>query len=92
MDKTLNSIKEIINEFNKTLQTLLPPLKAEVEQLIANKVTDENTIERHLDTLLDITNHGIAEDHFIALLEYYKKVNAEGAAFYWNEFDKDDAE
>jgi hypothetical protein len=92
MDKTLNSIKEIINKFNKNLQTLLPPLEAEIKQLITNNVTDDNIIEHHLDTLLDLTNHGIAQDLFITLLAYYKNVNAEGAAFYWNEFDKDDAE
>lgn len=27
---------------------------------------------------------------FVKLLEYYKTIDAEGAAFYWNEYDRDD--
>lgn len=92
MDKTLNDLKAIINNFNKSLETLLLPLEAEIKQLIYSKVVNKNTIERHLDTLLDLTNLGIAENLFISLLEYYKKIDAESAAFYWNEFDKNDDE
>jgi|688.fasta_scaffold19006_4 hypothetical protein len=32
---------------------------------------------------------GIGKDLFVQLLEYYKTIDADGAAFYWNEFDKD---
>lgn len=90
MNKITNDIKKIIDNFNHSLQILLPSLEAEIKHLIQLKEVNGNIIERHLDTLLDLTNHGIAEDLFILLLEYYKTVDAEGADFYWNEFDKKD--
>ena len=53
-------------------------------------ITDKNTIENTLDVLLSLTMHGFADDLFIKLLEYYKTINADGALFYWNEYDADE--
>ena len=45
-----------------------------------------------LDTILSLTYFGVGDDLYIKLLEYYKTVDAEGAAFYWNEYDKKEEE
>ena len=92
MEKAVNDIKSIIDEFNKSLEVLLPPLEDEIKQLIESKVVDPKVIEGLLDTLLGLTSVGKAEHLFILLLEYYKTIDADGAAFYWNEFDGEDEE
>ncbi len=45
-----------------------------------------------LDTILSLTDLGIGNDLFIKLLEYYKTIDAEGAIFYWNEYDRKEEE
>lgn len=87
-EKITNDIKQIIERFNETMKLQSPLLAIEVNILITSKCTDSNTIENCLDTLLTLTAHGFADDLFIRLLEYYKTVDAEGALFYWNEYDK----
>jgi len=32
---------------------------------------------------------GVGKELFVKLLDYYKTIDAEGAAFYWEEFDKE---
>ena len=91
MDKNfISNIATVIQTFNAKLETFLPQLKQEVDELIANKRTDVKEIEAYLDTLLSLTTFGVAEDVFVRLLDYYKTIDAEGARFYWNEFDKED--
>jgi hypothetical protein len=85
---TFNQIKQIIEEFQKSLQQHLPALEAEITVLINTGVKDKNIIENTLDTLLSLTDMGIDEALFVKLLEYYKTIDAEGALFYWNEYDK----
>ena len=88
MDKKLiNDLSKIIQSFNDSLQTFLPALESETGSLIESKSKDSRIIENYLDTLLSLTAHGVADDLFIKLLEYYKTVDAEGAIFYWNEYD-----
>lgn len=89
MDKLQSEIVHLIKSFNASLKKHLPALTLEVQSLIDKKSTDKNTIENTLDTLLSLTMHGFADDIFIKLLEYYKTVNADGALFYWNEYDCD---
>ena len=89
-DKALNDIKQIIIQFNESLKQHLPLLESEVDTLISSHATDRNAIENCLDTLLSLTMHGVADDLFIRLLEYYKTIDSEGAEFYWNEYDKDE--
>lgn len=91
MDKNfISNIATIIQTFNAELETFLPQLKQEVDELIANKRTDSREIETYLDALLSLTTFSVGEDVFVRLLDYYKTIDAEGALFYWNEFDKED--
>lgn len=83
-------VKQIVEQFNKSIKQQMPLLESEVNRLIASKTTDSNAIEHCLDTLVSLSLHGIGNDLFISLLEYYKTVDAEGAQFYWNEYDKDE--
>lgn len=91
-EKLINDIVNIINDFNKQLEQHLPFLEEEVELLIANKTENTSTIENTLDTLLSLTIHGVADNLFIKLLEYYKTINPDGALYYWNKYDSDDEE
>ncbi len=80
-------IFQIITNFNKSIETLLPALEAEVNDLIKSGYKERNSIEQTLDTLLSLVNMGFAENLFLRLLDYYKTIDEEGAAFYWNEYD-----
>ena len=88
MKELFNSIKEIIENFNKKIVEMMPELEANVELIISNKSKNKNEIEHLLDTLLDIGLHGFGKKSFIKLLEYYKTIDSEGADFYWHEYDK----
>jgi hypothetical protein len=90
MEKDLfENIKQQIESFQQTLNGLLPALEAEINALIQTGSKDKNTIENSLDTLLSLIDMGIGKQLFVQLLEYYKTIDAEGAAFYWNEYDKE---
>jgi hypothetical protein len=84
-----NNIKQSIDAFQETLKQHLPALEADVNQLIISQNQNTKTIEHTLDTLLSLANIGIGENIFVKLLDYYKTVDAEGAAFYWKEYDKE---
>jgi hypothetical protein len=86
----LSELVTKIQSFNDTLQSYLPSLENEVIQLIKNESVDSKIIENYLDTLLSLTNHGFGDKLFVQLLDYYKTIDAEGALFYWNEYDKED--
>ena len=93
MDKKLiTEIGSIIQSFNQSLQSHLPALEKEVKRLINEKSVDAKTIEHYLDTLLSLTMHGIGDNLFVQLLDYYKTLDAEGALFYWNKYDKEEEE
>ncbi len=83
------NIKQSIVAFQESLTQHLPALEADVNQLIKSKNQNTKTIEHILDTLLSLTDMGIGENLFVKLLEYYKTVDEEGAAFYWKEYDKE---
>jgi len=83
-------IKRTITEFQKSLNRHLPALEVEINHLIQSKNQDRNTIENTLDTLLSLTDMGVGKELFVKLLEYYKTIDVDGAAFFWNEYDKDD--
>ena len=80
-------IFQIITNFNKSIESLLPALETEVNDLIKSGYKERNSIEQTLDTLLSLVNMGFAENLFLSLLDYYKTIDEEGAAFYWNEYD-----
>jgi hypothetical protein len=89
-DNTFNSIKQLIKQFNDSMKQHLPLLEIEVNALISAKPADANAIEHCLDTLLSLTMHGLADDLFIRLLEFYKTIDAAVAEFYWHEYDQED--
>lgn len=87
-ESLLNELVQMIKSFNESLKTQLPFLKLEINIIIKSKCTDTRTIETYLDTLLPLTMHGIGEDLFVRLVEYYRKVDSEGADFYWKEYEE----
>lgn len=90
MDKLVNDIKALIDNFNAELEKHLPALEKEVDRLIGEKCTDNNTIEYLLDNLLSLTMLGVGDALYIKLVDYYKTVDSEGALFYWNQYDSQD--
>jgi len=92
MQEPFQDIKDFIHVFLENIKQQLPFFEAEIAALIAREEKDAMLIERQLDTLLSLTDLGIADELFIRLLEYYKSIDAEGAAFYWKEYDKEEEE
>jgi hypothetical protein len=90
MEKLTKDLIEIITAFNKSLTNHLPALEAQIKEIIDKKIINESQIEHLLDTLLSMSTHGIGNDLFIQLIEYYKIASPEGAEFYWNEYDNND--
>lgn len=88
MDESFKNITASIQLFQNDLKHYLPALEKEVFQLIKNKSNNSKEIEMMLDTLLSLTDLGIGDDLYIKLLEHYKTIDAEGAAFYWNGYDR----
>ena len=84
----LNNIKQLIQTFHEKMEEQMPALQQEVNELIVSKNKNPKQIEHSLDTLLSLATHGIAEPLFIKLLEYYKHIDSEGAAFYWEQFEQ----
>ena len=87
MKKLASHIGNLIKDFQEQLKAHLPYLEMEVKQIITDKSTDANKIENYLDTILSLTHHGVGDDLYIQLLEYYKTVDEKGAKFYWEEYD-----
>ena len=91
MEKDLfQDIKQTIKAFQESLKLHLPVLRAEINDLIKSGNRDKNTIENTLDPLLSLEHVGVGKELFLQLLEYYKTIDADGAGFYWSEYDKDD--
>lgn len=93
MDKQLiEEIKSILEPLHSLMREQLPFLESEVEAIISRKETDSNTIGRCLDTMLSYTDHGMAIDSFMKLLDYYNTVDPESAAFYLKRYNQEDEE
>ena len=92
MKQLTEDIISVIKSFQDGLKQHLPALEQEALQLIKTKSKNKNIIENMLDTILSLSDFGVGDDLYIKLLEYYKTVDAEGAAFYWNEYDKKEEE
>lgn len=90
MDELVNNLKSLIEDFNKSLEAHIPASEKDVNKLISDKCVNHKIIEYHLDALLSLTMHGVGDSLFIKLLDYYKTIDAEGALFYWSEYDKQD--
>lgn len=90
MDKSVNDIKALIDNFNAELEKHLPAFEKEADRIISEKCTDNITIEFLLDSLLSLTILGVGDALYIKLVDYYKTVDPEGAIFYWNQYDSQD--
>lgn len=90
MDELSENIEQLMEGFNQQIAQFLPTLTVEVETIIVEKNQNENEIEHLLDTLLSLTQHGLADDLYVQLLEYYKTVSRDGAEFYWKAYDEQD--
>jgi hypothetical protein len=89
MEKELVSeLGKVIKLFLEDLKRHLPALEREVDHLIRSNESDTNTVALCLDTLLSLTMHGIRDDLFFKLLEYYRTLDEEGADFYLGEYRK----
>lgn len=88
----VSEIKNIFQSFQESLQLHLPALEKETQDLIAKKSLNIQEIEYQLDVLLSLTMLGVGDKLFVQLLDYYKTIDAEGALFYWNEYDKEEEE
>lgn len=89
-NETLAEISQLITAFQKNLLSYLPALESEIKTIISEKSQDKSKIENTLDTLLSLTAHGVADQLFIQLLNYYKTIDAQGAEFYWKQYDKEE--
>lgn len=90
--EALEEISQLITAFQQNLQSYLPALETEINTIISEKSQNKNQIENTLETLLSLTTNGVADQLFIQLLDYYKTVDAEGAEFYWEEYDGEEGE
>lgn len=57
--------------------------------IMDNKCEDPNKIEWSLDALIPHLSNKEVRQLYIDLLEYYKNIDSEGAAYYWEIFDND---
>ena len=87
MEKLVSDISNLIRGFQQELETTLPILESQVNDLIETKSKDSNEIGHCLDTLLSLTYMGVGDALFVKLLEYYKIVDKEGAKIYWELYD-----
>ena len=90
MEDLIKDIKAIFSELQQSVDMQLPALEADVDKFINTKSQDGNAIEHHLDTLLSLASMGMGDELFVRLLDYYKTVDPEGAAFYWEEYTRED--
>ena len=86
--ESIKQIVTLIEDLQRQMEAHLPLLQQEVEQIIQTKSTDSKAIEHIFDTLYGYLAHGMGEGLYIQLLQYYKTVDAEGAAFYWDFFEE----
>lgn len=90
-----NKMKEFVDQIMPQILSLqnlvksqLPALEVELNFLINTSSHDGHRIELLLDNLLNFMLLGVGEAQFVQLLEYYKTVDAEGAADYWRYYEE----
>lgn len=89
MEKSIGDIINLIQHFKESMQSHLPVLEKEIDELIESNSTDTEKIMSYLDLLLSLINHGFGVSLFGKLLDYYKSLDEDGAMFYWYEYDKE---
>lgn len=78
----MEDLIKIIERTRSTIAVQITDLGKEVDRIIAVKVTDTQTIERMLDTLLDCGQLGLGEQEFRRLNAYYATIKQEYAQRY----------
>ncbi|GHU06124.1 hypothetical protein FACS1894158_11620 [Betaproteobacteria bacterium] len=76
-------IGDLIYQVKTSIRMSLPEHTREVDAIIRNRVTDENRIERLLDTLIDLA--GMDEAHLVLfkrLCRYYLPLNPRAVGDY----------
>lgn len=91
-DDSLADIKQSIRQLQATMKMQLALIESEIQHIINSSSTDKNLIGHLLDTLLSFIDFGLGRNIFLRLLEYYKTIDAEGALFYWNEYNQQNEE
>jgi len=93
-EKFIKEIRGMFESLHERMRQNLPFWENEIDTIIANKETDHNEIEWTFDYLLDYTRHGIGNEVYLRLINYYRTLNPEGAASYLriNQEKEDDDE
>ena len=88
MKEFIDQIMPQILSLQNLAKSQLPTLEAELNFLVNPHSHDGHRIELLLDNFLNFMLLGVGEAEFIQLLEYYKTVDAEGAADYWRYYEE----
>lgn len=88
MKEFVDQIMPQILSLQNLVKSQLPALEVELNFLINTRSQDGHRIEHLLDNFLNFMLLGVGEAEFIQLLEYYKTVDAEGAADYWRYYEE----
>jgi hypothetical protein len=94
-DDLINNLQPLIEQIQQLQEQAYSIYKPQVEQLIATKTRDENTIERLLDYLLDQCGNDKVLLLYKKLCRYYWDINPESTVFYiqsYREMWEDDIE
>jgi len=87
-------VAELCRGLNDLAKIAIAQLKPEVDALIRSRCTDDNTIQRLLDRLLDYAPYEGGLPLFKRLLRYYRYINPHATAdyirFYKEMYEDDD--
>lgn len=84
MNEGIEELSKRIKELKASMESCLPFLDEQINEIIKNKDRSIKRIERVLDLLLDYAQVGVGEEQFNRLVSYYESLNKENAAFYAN--------
>ena len=81
----MDDLIKAITQLKQKMGAHIPVIRRDIDHIITAKMTDELTIERTLDTLLDYGQLGLGQEEFRRLNGYYATIRPEYAERY-NEF------
>lgn len=76
-----------IIDLRRQARASLPELRAEISDIIENKIVDEGRIGRTIDLILGLYEMGIGKKEFLRLNEYFKTIDPESAEFYRRSYE-----
>jgi len=80
----VDKLKPFFAQFQELQQQAFLVYTPNVESIINDKVTDDNTIQRLLDGMLDFCGHNNMLLLYKKLCRYYWEINPEATAIYIN--------